>query len=132
MFKIHKKVKYALIALKYMKERPDNELSTAKEICIRFDIPFDPTSRVLQIMTQHDILEAAQGAQGGYKLKGDLTKITIFDLSQMITGTLALTDCCSGEADCDRLDDCVIKEQMSRLNSKILTLLKTVKVSEMV
>jgi Rrf2 family protein len=132
MFKIHKKVKYALIVLKYMKERSEQELITAKEMCAKFDIPFDPTSRVLQIMTQNGILSAEQGAYGGYRLVGDLSKISILDLSKMITGSVALTDCCTEEAECERMADCVIKDPIGKLNLKLLTVLKTVRVSEMV
>lgn len=132
MFKVHKKVKYALLALKYIKDKPDKELTTAKEISAQLDIPFDPTSRVLQIMGQNGILEAEQGAYGGYRLVGDINKLAIFELSQMISGGLALTNCCSEDAECDRMDDCIIKDSMSRLNLKLVAVLKSVKVGEMI
>lgn len=132
MFKIHKKVKYALTSLKYMKKRPSKELSTAKEICAKFCIPFDPTSRALQIMTQHGILEAVQGAYGGYRLVGDLGKVSIYELSRMIVGSISVTDCTSENCECDRLDACVLKEEMGRLNARLIKMFKEIKVSEMV
>ena len=132
MFRIHKKVKYALIALRYMKGKAKDELSTAKEICTKFKIPFDPTSRVLQIMTQKGILEAVQGAYGGYRLVGDLSKVPLLDLSRMIVGPFAITDCCTEGMKCDRVADCVLKDPVARLNVKLLKIFKEVKVSEMV
>jgi len=132
MFRVNKKVKYALLALKYIKDKPEKELTTAKEISVRLDMPFDPTSRVLQVMGQNRILEAEQGAHGGYRLVGDLYKLTIFDLSQMISGGLALTDCCSEDTECYRMEDCVLKDSMSRLHVKLVTVLKSVKVGEMI
>ncbi|MBF0593987.1 MAG: Rrf2 family transcriptional regulator [Candidatus Omnitrophica bacterium] len=133
MFKIHKKVKYALTSLKYMKKKAVKELSTAKEICAAFKMPFDPTSRVLQIMTQHEILEAVQGAYGGYRLVGDLDKVSLYDLSRMVIGPIAVTACCSSdEPDCERVDACVLKTEMGRLNSRLVKLLKEIKVSEMI
>ena len=132
MFKIHKKVKYALIALKHMSRLKEGQLTTAKEICTQFDIPFDPTARVLQLMAQKGILKAEQGAHGGYRLIGDLQKLTIYGLSQLVVGGLAVTDCASSKGACDRLDACVLKGAMAKLNARIVAAFKDVSVREMI
>lgn len=132
MLRVHKKIKYALTSLKYMKAKKLGELTTAKEICTRFDIPFDPTSRVLQIMTQRNILEAVQGAYGGYRLVGNLSRHTLYDLSLMIVGPFAMTDCSEKEGVCGRIDKCILKDAMARLNRKVLKVFHDVKVSEMI
>jgi Rrf2 family transcriptional regulator, cysteine metabolism repressor len=132
MFKLHKKVEYALTALKHMRSRANGDLTTAKEICSEYDIPFDPTSRVLQIMTQHKVLEAVQGAYGGYRIKGDLSRVTVYDLSTMIIGPMAVADCANGKGSCSRRKKCILKGAMGKLNSRILEVFKQVKVSEMV
>jgi Rrf2 family protein len=132
MFKLHKKVKYALTALKHIKTLPSGSLVTAKEICTRYELPFDPASRVLQIMTQQGILEAVQGAYGGYRLVGDLTKLSLYNLSEMIAGSLAITDCTSDNPECDRLDKCVLKKEMAYLNTRLVKLFKDVIISEMI
>jgi Rrf2 family protein len=132
MFKIHKKVKYALIALKHMSACKPKELVTAKEICTRFDIPFDPTARVLQLMAQKGVLKAEQGAHGGYRLVGDLDKLTIYGLSQMVIGGVAVTDCVSEKGGCHRVDECVLKGAMAKLNARIVGAFKGVSVREMI
>jgi Rrf2 family protein len=131
MFKIHKKVKYALTALKYMRKKPAKDLSTAKEICLEFKIPFDPTSRVLQIMTQNEILSAVQGAYGGYRLVGKLDKISLYDLSRMVVGPISITDCTAEDCQCSRLSDCVLRDEMARLNGKLIKVLKEIPLIEM-
>lgn len=132
MFKLHKKVEYALTALKHIQSKADGELTTAKEISTEYGIPFDPTSRVLQIMAQRKILEAVQGAYGGYRLKGKLSKVNIYDLSTMIIGPMAVADCANGKGSCSRRDKCHLKGAMGKLNDRILRVFKQVKVSEMV
>jgi Rrf2 family protein len=132
MFKIHKKVKYALIALKYMSSREPGELTTAKEVCTQFDIPFDPTARVLQLMAQHGVLKAEQGAHGGYRLVGDLDKLTIYSLSQMVVGGLAVSDCASEKGACGQMHACVLKGAMAKLNAAIVKAFKGVSVREMI
>ncbi|MBF0122366.1 MAG: Rrf2 family transcriptional regulator [Candidatus Omnitrophica bacterium] len=131
MIRVHKKIKYALTALKYMKAKKPGELTTAKEICGHFGIPFDPTSRVLQIMAQREILEAVQGAYGGYRLIADLSRHTLYELSLMIIGPFAMTDCSEKDGACERIDKCILKDAMARLNGKVLKVFKDVKVSEM-
>lgn len=132
MFKIHKKIKYALLALKYMSAKTPDELTTAKEICSSYRIPFDPTSRVLQIMTQNGILKAEQGAYGGYRITGELPKISLYALSHMIIGPVAVTDCCNDRNQCARESDCVLKEPMGRLNARMLKVFKEIRITEMI
>ena len=132
MLKFNKKVEYALTALKYMRAKSDGELTTSKEICTAYDIPFDPTSRVLQIMAQHKILEAVQGAYGGYRLKGNLSRVNVYDLNTMIIGPMAVADCANGKGSCNRRDKCILKGAMGKLNNRVLDVFKQVKVSEMV
>ncbi len=131
MFKIHKKIKYALTAFKYIKSKPRKLLSTAKEICDKFDIPFDPTSRVLQIMAQQGILEAEQGARGGYRIIGDNSKLTLLELNNMLIGPLAVTDCMA-EGTCERHGSCVLKGAMNKLNNRMIKVFQDTKVCEMI
>ena len=39
---MNRKIEYALIALKYMRHKNADEVTSAKEICAMYEIPFDP------------------------------------------------------------------------------------------
>jgi Rrf2 family protein len=132
MFKIHKKIKYALIALKEISSRKKGCLTSAKEIAEKYDIPFDPTSRVLQLMAQHGLVTAAQGAHGGYQLTGDIGAVSVYDLSRMVVGGLSVTDCSATDGACSRLDNCVLKQAMAGLNTRVIKAFKDVMVGEMI
>ena len=73
-----------------MSNKAQGQLTSAKELCEIYSTPFDPTSRVLQIMTQKEILNAVQGAHGGYQIIGDLSRISLRTLSDMIAGPIRL------------------------------------------
>src|SRR3989338_788088 len=94
MFKVNRKIEYALIALRYMNSKP-KDLVSAKEICDTYKTPFDTTSRVLQIMTQKGIVKAEHGAYGGYTINKDLTKVTLLELVEMILGPMKIANCFS-------------------------------------
>ncbi len=133
MFKINRRIEYALIALKHMSTKHPGQLTSAKEICDVFHTPFDPTSRVLQIMTQHEILQAEQGAKGGYQIIKDLSKITLKELSDMITGPIEIANCFhKGFSTCDMTSGCRIIAPMLNLNEQINKLFGTIVVSDLI
>ena len=127
MFKIHKKVEYAVIALKHMNKKKKDQLTSAKEICDMYHLPFDPTSRVLQIMTQHGILKAAQGAHGGYRIQENISKYSLADLTEMIVGPLRLTKCQGNHTGaCDLHGACIVADSMAHLSEKIYDVLNSI------
>ena len=133
MFKINRKIEYALIALKYMSHKAPGQLTSAKEICDLYKTPFDPTSRVLQIMTQNEILRAEQGAHGGYQILKDISKVTLYDLTQMIEGPIEIVNCFHGNySHCDLTASCNVISPMLNLNEKIMELFKTISVSQLI
>ena len=97
MFKINRKIEYALISLKHMNAKSNEHLTRAKEICDIYHTPFDPTSRVLQIMAQKGVLDAEQGAKGGYRIKKVLKELTLLELSDMIVGPIEMAGCLHNE-----------------------------------
>ena len=133
MFKINRKLEYALIALRHMSRKLPGQLTSAKEICDIYQSPFDPTSRVLQIMAQHEILRAEQGAHGGYQILKDLNRLNLYDLAQMIEGPIQIVNCFHGNySHCDMTSSCNVISPMLNLNERIAGLFKTITVKELI
>ena len=133
MFKINRKLEYALIALKYMSAKNPGQLTSAKEICDIYHVPFDPTSRVLQIMAQKEILQAEQGAKGGYQIIKDLNKITMRELSDMLIGPIEIANCFHGSySHCEISHTCHIIAPMLNLNENIKKLFSTISIAELI
>lgn len=132
MFKINRKVEYALIALKHMSNKAPGQLTSAKEICDIYHTPFDPTSRVLQIMTQDEILRAEQGAHGGYQILKDLSKVTLKNLSDIIVGPIEIVSCFHGNySHCELTNSCSVIGPLLNLNEKISELFETINVADL-
>ncbi len=133
MFKINRKLEYALIALRHMSSKAPGQLTSAKEICDIYHAPFDPTSRVLQIMASHEIVRAEQGAHGGYQILKDLNKLTLQDLTQIIEGPIQIVNCFHGNySHCDITSSCNVISPMLNLNERIAGLFKTITVGELI
>ena len=133
MFKINRKIEYALIALKYMRRKAAGQIASAKEICDLYNIPFDPTSRVLQIMSQEGILQAEQGAKGGYQVIKDLSKVSMRELSDMIIGPIEIAGCFHGDySNCGITATCHIIAPMLNLNEKLNKLFAEIMVTDLI
>ncbi len=134
MFKINRKIEYALIALKYMNAKNPGQLTSAKEICDIYHTPFDPTSRVLQVMTQHEVLHAEQGAKGGYQIIKNLSQFSIKKLSDMIIGPIEIANCFHGEnySECTISPTCHIIAPMLNLNENIKELFDTIMIGDLI
>lgn len=134
MLKINKKTEYALIALKHIKEKPAEELCSAKEICELYHTPFDATSRVLQILASKKWLQSEQGAHGGYRLTKSLEDLSMAELCEMIEGPQAIVKCLSektGTVKCDLYSSCNMVSPLKQLNIKLIEFLKGVSVNEL-
>ena len=133
MFKINRKLEYALIALKYMSGKKQGQLTSVKEICEIYHTPFDPTARVLQIMTQHGIVKAEHGAHGGYQVVKDLSKISLAELTDLITGPIEIANCFHGDySQCELTNSCSVIGPMLNLNSEISKLFRTIMLTDLI
>ncbi len=135
MNKINRKLEYALIALKHMKTRAPGELSTAKEISQHFNMPFDATARVMQILAQKGILKSEQGVNGGYQIVKDLSKLSLGDLMSFILGPLHLAKCLHKGNNvhdaCEILEQCSIMSPMANLNRKLNDFYASINLAEL-
>lgn len=129
MIKINRKVEYALMVLKLMKEKDPEELTTAREICDHFETPFDTTAKVMQIMNAGGILHSQKGVKGGYSLARDLSQVSYMELVELIEGKSFMMDCHEGP--CDLYDKCNISQPIKRLNDYLINIFNALSLNEL-
>ena len=118
MIKMTKKTEYALMVLKYMSTKPRQMSSTAKEISEELKIPFDTTSKMMQLLKQNNILNSIQGVKGGYVFAKNLEDVSYYEFSQLVgeanLGLQCLNGCCELETSCK------ISTPMKKLNQSLV------------
>lgn len=129
MIKINRKIEYALMALKLMKEKQIGELTTAREVCDCFSTPFDSTSRVMQQLNNAGILLSHKGVKGGYSLTKDLSLVSYMELVEMIEGKSFMMDCHEGP--CDLFQTCNISQPIKRLNDYLINIFNSISLNEL-
>jgi Rrf2 family protein len=134
MIKINRKVEYALMVLKAMKDSGNTELLTAREVCDEYQTPFDTTAKVMQQMNTAGILTSHKGVKGGYSLAKDLSQVSYFDLVELIEGKSFMMDCHrmdGPETPCELMQTCNITQPIKRLNDYLITIFQALSVGEL-
>ncbi|MCM8526313.1 MAG: Rrf2 family transcriptional regulator [Lentisphaeraceae bacterium] len=130
MFKINKKVEYALMALKHISEKNPDELTSVKEICEKYGSPFDVTSRSMQKMVAGGLLKSEKGAHGGYSLASDLKGANFLDFMEMVVEPVTLVSCAGDDSNCAMSSTCNIISPLVNLNQKMRGFFETISVLE--
>lgn len=131
MNRLNRKIEYALMALKIMSQKRPGELTSAKEIVDATGCPFDATARVLQQLTAREILRSEQGPHGGYLLIRDLSRVSFYELSEVILGPLGLAKCLQSEQDCELKSRCNIASPVAALNRRLMEFYQSLSVGEL-
>lgn len=133
MNRIHRKVEYALIALKHMRSKAPGERTPAKEISSAYGCPQDVTARVLQVLASRGILISEQGVHGGYMLGKDLSRVSFHDLLEVILGPLGVARCLHEEEGlCEIKSTCNIVSPITALNRRLADFYKSLSVAELI
>ncbi|MNJ93485.1 transcriptional repressor NsrR [compost metagenome] len=120
------------MALKHMSQKIPGELTSAKEVSDSFHTPFDATARVMQQMAQKGgILRSEYGANGGYQITKDLSKISIHDLVEIVEGPTALVKCLHKEVPCEIQGTCNIVSPITALNQKLTDFYRSVSLKDL-
>ena len=128
MLKITRKVEYALIALKHMQSKEGESLSTAKEIAYQYNVPQQLLAKSLQQMSKNNIIEATKGINGGYRIKANLSGISLKDFFEKLEGPLGVMDCYF-DSEC-QISGCNVKAPIEKINYNIRKMLSTMTLKE--
>ena len=132
MNRLNRKVEYALMALKYMSSKYAGQRTTVKEICSATHIPFDATSRVMQLMAQREILKSEHGAHGGYLITKDLSKISFLEIIEVVTGPVEAVRCAAGGEVCEFFANCNLTSPLKAFNEKLTEFYRSLSVAELI
>ncbi|MCK5457035.1 MAG: Rrf2 family transcriptional regulator [Melioribacteraceae bacterium] len=134
MLKISKSVEYSILALKQIYNNSGSSLLTAKDIALREKIPTEMVAKLLQKLKKNGILESVQGKFGGYRYATEPAQNTLYSIVEAIDLEIQITDCLCDNAtkkDCERIEDCSLRNPLSKLQDEIIILMKNLKLTDL-
>ncbi len=132
MFRLSKKVEYALLSLQFLAMR-DGRLATAKEMSEQLNISFEFLSKTLQTLMKHGLIRSQQGIKGGYVLAKGPEEISISHVVAALDSSPRIVECVNDndKDDCLRADDCTIRHPMKIIQKKIEDIFDSTTISEL-
>jgi Rrf2 family transcriptional regulator, nitric oxide-sensitive transcriptional repressor len=137
MLSLTKKTEYALIALSYLAERPDQTIS-AREIAENFGMPGALVMNILKTLHHAEMLSSTRGTKGGYRLTADLSRVSVHELVGILEGPIRLVECAleaePGETRQCRIGpgNCPIQAPVHGLHAQMVKFLSDVKLSDVI
>ena len=119
------------MALKFMATKPKEELTSARELCDSFNMPFDTMAKVLQAMNQAEWLKSIKGIKGGYTLNTDLSAISFMELNRVIEGRDNEDVCSKNSGLCELHATCNIATPLTLLNKHVTSFLENLTLDQL-
>ena len=130
MLKVTRLADYAVSIIATFSGCQDEVLSS-QEIIEKTKLNKATVNKLLSRLVKKNFLEPFRGANGGYKLKKDLSNISIRELIEAIEGPVLLTDCLNKNANnCNLFNVCNTKSIWSFVNIEINNTLESIKIKD--
>ncbi|OUX37494.1 MAG: hypothetical protein CBE33_03085 [Candidatus Pelagibacter sp. TMED273] len=130
MFKLSKKVEYALISISHIKTSNIDKPISVRQISSKYNIPNELLAKILQTLSRVQILESIKGPKGGYKLKSTFKDLSLVEFIEILEGPFGIADCMI-DTKCSQLLNCNIINPMDKINSKIYKVFSDIKLTQL-
>ncbi|MEJ2049536.1 MAG: Rrf2 family transcriptional regulator [Calditrichota bacterium] len=133
MLRFSKKVEYALIALLHMARKPENELTSTKELSDQYHIPLELMGKVLQSLVRNGMVNSVQGVKGGYLLNEKIENLTISQVVRVVDKPIKIVKCIENHhlTDCGQILHCNIRSPMEILQEKLEAIFAGITVNDL-
>lgn len=124
---------YGMRASLYLaaKEDDDNGFISISRISEELDISRHFLTKILQELTQADLLESLKGPKGGVRLKQEADEIKLIEVVKSIDGLDILTECALGLPGCGEQKPCPIHDQWAEVRRELREMLENNTLADM-
>lgn len=110
---------YIVRALVYLSKQDRDKYVMVKTISEYTDIPQPYLSKLFQDLAKTDWIQSKKGKNGGVKLIGDTSKITLYDLISFNDGYRVMDRCIFGHKECQETYECTLHGKCNHIKKEI-------------
>ncbi len=126
---ISRSADYALRALLYLTRlEPSSRFVPANEISNEMQTPPFLLSRILQRLVKSGLLHSMKGHHGGFRLNKNPAEINVYDVIEIIDGSIVVHDCVSEK--CGMGPCCALRDAFTRAERALELALRAVTLAE--
>lgn len=115
---------YGLRASIYLASRGTDNFISISKIGEELDISRHFLTKILQQLTESDLLESLKGPRGGVRLKKSPDNILLIDVVEAIDGLDILTECALGLPECGNRTPCPVHDDWAEVRSELRDMLE--------
>ncbi|KXZ39951.1 transcriptional regulator, BadM/Rrf2 family [Alkalithermobacter thermoalcaliphilus JW-YL-7 = DSM 7308] len=131
--KLSTKGRYGLKAMFELALNQENSPVPLKYIANKQDLSDQYLEQIFSSLRKAGLIKSVRGAQGGYLLSKDASKITVGEIIRVLEGPIAPAECVlDTQADCERSDYCVTKGIWEKIKDSIDSVIDSVTLQDMV
>ena len=125
---ISRKADYALRAITYLVNQPDNKRSSISEIAESEGIPRDFLAKILKELCRAGFLRSFQGVTGGYVLAREKSKISFLNVIEAMQGPVKVNMCVDEDngCQCNHRDTCTMLPFWKEIQKNTVKALKSI------
>ena len=86
--RISRSTGYALLAVGYIAQHPEQKIVLSQSIAKEYDIPLEYLLKILQQLVRANILRSKRGPRGGFSLAKPVKKITMLQIIEAVDGPM--------------------------------------------
>ena len=132
MLRISKIIDYGTLVLTHMAGSPDRMFS-ASDLANTLGLGQPTVSKILKLLSQHELVVSSRGARGGYMLSRPASQISVADIIDALEDQpFGLTECTAIPGACSVESACNIRSNWQRINAKVRRTLEEISVADMV
>ena len=118
MLRISKLTDYGTVVLAHLAGDPEAVCSAA-DVSIATGIAPPTVSKLLKSLARAQLVSSTRGANGGYQLTREPSKISAADVIDALEGPVSITECSAVDSHCDYEQVCSVGGSWKRINVAI-------------
>ena len=122
---------YALRAMVSLASRYGNEPISTRKIAIEEDISYQLACKLMQRLQKARLVTSCMGANGGFTLNKEPSKISLLDMINAIQGPISLNRCLLGMNACKKQKNCAVRSKLVGLQDSLSGYLSDIKLDEL-
>ena len=132
LLRLNRMTDYAIVVLGALAHRHGEVLATA-QIASLTGLTQPTVAKVAKRLQACDLLETKRGVNGGYKLVGNPSELSLAMIIEAVEGPIAVNGCVDGAQDpCAVSNCCFMSNQWNKVNGTVRAALEAVSLAELI
>jgi FeS assembly SUF system regulator len=130
MFRISRLTDYGTLILVYLAEQ-DGRLCSASEVAGGTRVAPPTVQKLLKALARTGLVDSVRGVDGGYRLSRSPRHINAAQILDALEGPVAITECSTGDSQCELEAMCHVGSAWQRINSALRLALSDISLEDL-